>query len=354
MQWFSYLRGLEHCSAALSDFLDLIQNHMLVINPDVRWGSKKVRRRLNEIQNKKSHPENYYSSARAKGAFHPSSLLRPWDKSSYDRILLYHLNDKTDLTTHSGLKPNVDREISALPDSQKQDMKVLGDTFLPQSTSSSARGPGRFQTTHSTGTETAPDGRSHTGSETSSIADDTSSREASIDFARGSCEDHRPQPPSQLDTTTRTPELVEEASSMRCIQISTDCTQHDASQDAHFLRTPSRSHGPPSSEATSIFTQDMRRSMSSCTGKSTLDPEDISEQIQSAVEKSMPGPQMDVMGGQAADEDLQAANKGDSTHKAGTTQMGSSPNGKPTIRKTWESLRRRFKAVLKRHGNFVR
>ncbi|KAL2277521.1 hypothetical protein FJTKL_15437 [Diaporthe vaccinii] len=39
--WFSYLRGLEHCSAALSDFLDLIQEHMLVINPDERWGSKK-------------------------------------------------------------------------------------------------------------------------------------------------------------------------------------------------------------------------------------------------------------------------------------------------------------------------
>lgn len=327
---------------------------MLVINPDVRWGSKKVRQRLKEIQNEKSNPENLYSSAAARGTFHPSPLLRPWDESSYDRQLLFHLNDKQNLLTFSGLKSSVDLEISALPDPMKQDMELFDATFLPQSTSSSAYGPSRSQTTTTTGTDTAPEGQSHTGSETSSIADDASSREASIELVRGSYEDDRPQALSQLDTTTRTPKLVEEASNMKSIQISTDCSQHDASQDAQFLRTPSRSHGPASSEATSIFTQDMRRSMSSCTGKSTLDPDDISEQMQSVVEKSMPGPKIDVMGDQASDEDLQAADRRGSTHKAETTQMGSSPNEKLTIRKTWASLRRKFKAVWKRDGKLVR
>lgn len=329
---------------------------MLVTNPNIRWGSKRVRRRLKEIHNEKINPEEYCCSVCARRTSQPSPLPRPWDKSSYDRILLYHLNDETDLLTYSGLKPNVDRGRSARHDLMKQDMKVLVDAFLPQPTPSSACDPSHSQTITSTGsvTETAPEGRSHTGWETSSIADDSSSREASMDFARGSCQDDLRQPLSQLDTTTRAPKLVEEASGMGSIQISTDCTQHDSSQDAQFLRTPSRSHGHASSEATSIFTQDMRRSMSSCTGKSTLDPDDVSDQMQSAVDKSMPGPEIDVMGDQAADEDLQAAGRKDSTHKAETTQMGSSPNENLTMRKTWASLRRKFKAVCKRYGKVVR
>lgn len=327
---------------------------MLVTNPNIRWGSKRVRRRLKEIHSEKINPEEYCCSACARRTSRPSPLPRPWDKSSYDRILLYHLNDETDLLTYSGLKPNVDRGKSARHDLMKQDMKVLVDAFLPQSTPSSACDPSGSQTTTSTGTDTASKARSHTGSATLSMAEDASSREVSMDFVPGPCQDDRPQPLSQSDTTARTPRLVEEAYSMGSIQISTDFTQQDVSQDAQFLRTPSRSHGPASSEATSIFTQDMRRSMSSCTGKSTLDPDDISEQIQSAVEKSMTGPEVDVMGEQAADEDLQAADRRDSTHNAETIQMDSSPNEKLPILKTWASLRRRFKAVWKRDGKFVR
>ncbi|KAK2616004.1 hypothetical protein N8I77_002724 [Diaporthe amygdali] len=347
--WFSYLRRLKHCSAALSDFLDLIQNHMLVINPDARWGSKKVLRRLKEIQNQNSNPEKYYWSAGARGTFHPSPFLRPWDESSYDRRLLYHLNDKANLLAFSGLNSSVDLEISALPDRMKHDMELFDATFIAQSFSSSGDGPSRSQTTTTTGTDTAPEVQSHTGSETSSIPDDASSREASIDLARSSCQDDRQQPLFQLDTTVWTPKLVEEASSMGSLHIYTECTQHDASKDAQFLRTPSRSHGPSSSEATSIFTQDMRRSISSCTGQSTLDPDDISEQIQSAV-KSIPGPEKDAIGHRAADEDLPGEDGGESDYKAKAAKMGSSPNEKLAIRKTWASLRKRFEAVWKRDG----
>lgn len=126
VQWISYLRGLEHCSKALSDFLELIQNHMLVIDPVKRWSSKKVLRQLDEILNQKAHPNDYYSPGRSRRAFQPSPLLRPWD-DSYDRDLWHKLNDQTERLAYS-----VDVDISALSDGMKHDFDFIGAEFLPQ------------------------------------------------------------------------------------------------------------------------------------------------------------------------------------------------------------------------------
>lgn len=342
IQWFSYLRGLEHCSAALSDFLDLIQKHMLVINPDERWGSKKVLWRLKQILNQKSNPEEYYCSARTRVDFHPSPLLSPWDESSYDQRLLYHLNDKADLLTYSGLQSSVDLAISALPASMKHDMELFDVAFLSQS-SFSVYGPSRSPTITTTGTETAPEDQSDTVSDASSPAHDPGSREVSVDITPGPCPDHPPQPLLQVDTTNLPPKLFGKTSSMSSMQVSTDCTQHDASQDAQFLCTPSKSHGPHSSKATSIFTNDMRRSMSSCTGRSTPDTNDFPEQVQSAGESCEAAPETEAIGGRVANENPRLEDGGGSGHRVEKLEKSSTPEDKSSIRRSWESLRRRFK-----------
>lgn len=41
-QWFLYLHGHGNCSNALHGFLDIIQQHMLVLEPDSRWQIKKI------------------------------------------------------------------------------------------------------------------------------------------------------------------------------------------------------------------------------------------------------------------------------------------------------------------------
>lgn len=326
---------------------------MLVINPDERWGSKKVLWRLKQILNQKSNPKGYYCSPPARGTFHPSPLLRVWDESSYDQQLLYHLDDKAELLTYSGLKSSVDLAISALPDSMKQDMDFFDVTFLPQS-SFSIHGSSGSPTTTTTGTDTAPEDQRDTVSEISSLTHDPSSREASVDLARGVCPDHLLQTVSALDTKIRTPKLLGNPSNMSSIQLSTDCIQYDTSQDAQFLRTPSRSHGPPSSKATSIFTRDLRRSASSCTGQSTLDPTDCSEHTQSDGEDYVAEPEPEAIRGRIADDNLKVADGGESNHEVGMAQKGSAPTDKLAIRRTWASFRRKFKAVWKRNGQIVR
>lgn len=319
---------------------------MLVINPDERWGSKKVLQRLKQILSQKSNPKGYHCSSRTRGAFHPSPLLHLWDESSYDQRLLFHLNDKAELLTYSGLQSSVDLDISALPDSIKHNMELFEAAFLSQSTFS-VFGPSRSPTTTTIGTHTAPEDQRGTASETSSFAHDPSSREISVDLASDACP---MQQLSQLNATNRSPKVSAKESSISSMQVSTDCTEPDASQDPQFLCTPSKSHGPLSSKATSIFTHDMRRSMSSCTGRSTLDPDEFPEQIQSAVENYGAGPETEARGRRVTDDNLQVADKGESTDKAEMAQRGSSSKDKLAIRRTWASFRRKFKAIWKRNG----
>lgn len=323
---------------------------MLVINPDERWGSKKVLQRLKQILNQNSNPKGYYCSSRARGTFHPSPLLRLWDESSYDQRLLYQLNDKAEMLTYSGLQSSVDLDMSALPDSIKHGMELFDVAFLSQSTFS-VYGPSRSPTTTTIGTDTAPGHQRDILSETSSFCHDPSSREASVDFARGAFPvQHLPQ----LDTTNRTPGLLAEASGMSSMQVSTDFTEFDTSQDPQYLCTPSKSHGPLSSKATSVFTHDMRRSMSSCTGRSTLDPDDFPEQIQLTGDNYVAGPDTEAMEGRVADDNLQVADKGESSHNIEMAQKGNSHKDKSVIQRTWASLRRRFKAVWKQNVQSLR
>lgn len=326
---------------------------MLVINPDERWGSKKVLWRLKQVLNQKSNPKEYYCPARARGTFHPSPLLRPWDESSYDQRLLFHLNDKPELVTYSGLKCSADLAISALPDPLKQHIELFDHTFLPQS-SFSVHVPSRSPTTTTTGTDTASEDQGDTASETSSRSNDPNSREVSVDLTRGTCPEYTLQLLSQFETTMRTPNVSGEASNVSSIQVSTDHIQHDTSQDAQFLRSPSRSHGPLSSKATSIFTRDRRRSVSSCTGQSTLDPNDLSERTQSDGEDCAAELETQATGDRGADDNLQIADGGESSHKVEMAPTGSSPKTESAVQRTWASFRRRFKAVWKPSGQFVR
>ncbi|RSL56406.1 hypothetical protein CEP54_008831 [Fusarium duplospermum] len=49
MKWIRMLHGNQHCSQAMHDFLDLVENHMLVPTPSGRWPMDKVCAELGEI-----------------------------------------------------------------------------------------------------------------------------------------------------------------------------------------------------------------------------------------------------------------------------------------------------------------
>lgn len=324
---------------------------MLVINPGKRWGAEEVLQRLEGILDQRVNPQDYYRSDRSSNTFHFSDLLRPWDKSSYDEQLLYRLNDQTEQFANSNLSSGVGLDISSLPDPMKHDIGLFDSVFVSPS-SESPNGPSRSPTAKTMDTD-------HTISETSSIAHDHSSREASVDRARASSQDV-PQQRRSLETTGRTPQVFQNTSNVGSIQVSTDFIQQDAcrdasqdaSQDAHFLCTPSKSHAP-SSEATSIFTQDPRRSMSTRTGKSTLETDEFPVQVQSAGEKAVAGPETEAERAGAAGDSLQALDRGESGSEVEVAQRGSSPKHRLAIPKIWRSLEKRFKAVMKRGRQFL-
>lgn len=318
---------------------------MLVINPEKRWGAKKVFWRLKKIMDQKINPKSYYYSDRSPSTFYPSPLLRPWDEASYDQQLLFHLNAKTARLAYSGLSSGVGIDISSLPDTIKHDMELYDFAFVSQS-SESTEGPSRSPTTTTMGTDATPGDQIHTISEASSVAHDQSSREASVDLTRSSSQD-APRQRRSLEVTSPAPKLFGNTSNTGSIQVSTDFTQRDASQDAQFLRTPSKSHAP-SSRATSIFTQDLRRSMSTRTGQSTLGPGEFSNQIQLAM--AGPAGGTDTERGGAADGSLQGLDRGESSCKAETAQTGSSPRHRLAISRAWRSLRKTLKAVMTRGG----
>lgn len=314
---------------------------MLVINPEKRWGAKKVFWRLRGIMDQKTNPKSYYCSDRPRNTFNPSPLLRPWDEASYDQQLLFHLNAKTARLAYSGLTSGVGFDMSSLPDTIKHDMELYDFAFVSQS-SDSTEGPSRSPTSTTMGTDAAPGGQIHTISEASSVAHDQSSRDASVDLTRASSQD-APQQRQSLELTSPTSQLFGNLSNAGSIQVSTDFTQQDASQDAQFLRTPSKSHAP-SSRAASIFTQGLRRSMSTRTGQSTLGPGELSEEIQSTVT----GPGTDTKRGGAAGGSLQGPERGGSSCKAEIAQRGSSPKRRLSVLRAWRSLRKTLRAVTTR------
>ncbi|KAG8168310.1 hypothetical protein KVR01_003999 [Diaporthe batatas] len=302
--WISYLRGLEHCPPALSDFLELIQNHMLVINPTKRWGSKEVLGSLDGILNQKAHPKEYYNTGRSRAIFQRGSFLHVWDESSYDRELRHKLNDPSE------------QFVCSVNNDMEHDLGVFDAEFRPQS-SNPVYHPSRFPPSTTSGDALAPGDERRTISEESVSAQDHSSRETSVDLKRASYQD-LPLRRGPLDNDGRTPQILENPYSMSSNQASEEFVQHDASQDAHFLRTPSKSYDPPTSRATSVFSEDLRP-ISIRTGPSTPDPDEVVE-AQSNIEKHATSSDLEAIGAWAADDDSQVPDRGGSDHEAGLAQ----------------------------------
>lgn len=331
MQWISYLRGLEQCSLALSDFLELIQNHMLVINPRKRWGSKEVLRRLDEILNQKAQPKDYYSTGRSRGIVQRGSLLRVWDESLYDRELQHKFNDPSE------------QFFCSVNDDMEHDLGVIDAEFLSQPSNPVHR-PSRFPPSTISADALAPEDERRTISEQSVSGIDHSSRETSVDLERASCQDL----PLRLDSEGRTRQSLEITCSVSSNQASTNFLQHDISQDAHFLRAPSRSYEPPTSRATSVFSEDSRRPISTRTGQSTLGPDEVPEQVQLDTEKPAAGSDLEAIGAWAADDNSRVPDRRASRNEAGLAQEGRSRKRRATswgIPGSW--TKKAFKRVRK-------
>lgn len=177
-------------------------------------------------------------------------------------------------------------------------------------------------------------------------------RETSVDLERASCQDIpiRRQP---RDNEVRTPQILQDSCSVSPDQASEDFVKHETSQDAHFLSAPSKSYDPPSSRATSVFTEDLGRPISTRTGQSTVDPEEVIEQVQSATEKPAAGSDLEAIGAWAAEDNLQPPDRGGSDHEAGTAQEGSSRKRRVTSWGIPGSLAKKAKTTFKRVRKFV-
>lgn len=289
-KWFSYLHAQGRCSDALHDFLDVLQEHMLLPNPKSRWSIEKLLKRLTAILHKsRQHGvvTEYCRMGKPWATGQADQFPPIWDDEKDRRRRQPNFDtqrstqsDSTSSTTSDESTPPSGTKHLANADGSRQDFGHLENLFPDDMPSSRSLGPGQVHCVVSaTASQPQGDGDIRIGpipqagcSENHPSVTATSSRQTLS----------LPSNPVRMADQLLDPShvLVDQKYPYRALMRINEsiAVVSQQSPGIELLATPATSHCPALSEAPSTYTEDQRTSISSCTDLSILEAEDRFQQ----------------------------------------------------------------------------
>ncbi|KAG8160736.1 hypothetical protein KVR01_009000 [Diaporthe batatas] len=371
-QWFAYLHGQRHCSDALHEFLDIIQERMLLPRPETRSSIQSVRKRLAGILDKSRYQgraTDFCRAGRPRAVTRSNSFPPLWDHDEYEKRRCYKDND-TQLSTRSDMTSS---ELSGgstdcldtgrLEDAvgSRHDFEQIKNLFKDIASSQSSNSehtPPLVVTTSSIlprdgdVLRNSPGPRSDHHESPSKAGVDDFRQHISLSRGFSRVADHS----GHLSPPT----INKGASYTALISINGDLKFPHHSAGMGLVATPETSQYPASSDAHSLCTatEDPRPSMSSRTDESILRMEEYyeqahqSEDLHSAAMKRMP----DLNPKSPATLSL-----GDGTQELvdGAEGADSRPGAEPTEKRSWSrdglsSLRKNLRSLPRRALEHIR